>query len=133
MTEKTDKEVMQRAKEEERKILSLLQAAGINANKIELLNPVIENTAWMKIKLDDARETIKNSQIAITYNNGGGQRGVRENPLFKGYEALWKSYMAGIGRIFDSLPTEEEPAVVTDESRPQSVLSIIRAKHKELA
>ena len=133
MTEKTDKEVMQRAKEEERKILSLLQAAGINANKIELLNPVIENTAWMKIKLDDARETIKNSQIAITYNNGGGQRGVRENPLFKGYEALWKSYMAGIGRIFDSLPAEEAPAIVTDESRPQSVLSIIRAKHKELA
>ena len=100
---------------------------------MDALQPVIENTAWMKAKLDDARAAIKTAQIVVTYNNGGGQKGIRENPLFKGYEALWKSYMHGMNRILDSLPPEIVQAETEIIERPQTTLELIRNKHKKEA
>jgi hypothetical protein len=126
-------EIKARAESEQNRIINLLTDAGISDKRMKLLEPVIANTAWMKAKLNDAREAIKNSNIVISYDNGGGQKGIRENPLFKGYEALWKSYMIGMNKILDSLPPEAVQTEITEESKPQNVLSIIRAKHREEA
>jgi hypothetical protein len=92
-------EIKARAEEEQNRITDLLSEVGISDKRMKLLEPIILNTAWMKAKLDDAREAIKNSNIVISYDNGGGQKGIRENPLFKGYESLWRSYMAGMAKI----------------------------------
>ena len=126
-------EIKARAEEEQNRITDLLSEVGISDKRMKLLEPIILNTAWMKAKLNDAREAIKNSNIVISYDNGGGQKGIRENPLFKGYEALWKSYMIGMNKILDSLPPEAVQTEITEESKPQNVLSIIRAKHREEA
>lgn len=126
-----DIEIRERAEAERDRIAGILLAAGVSEKRMNLLEPVITNTAWMKAKLDDARAAIKNAQIAISYDNGGGQRGIRENPLFKGYSALWRSYMAGMNRIIDSLP--EEAVKIDEDAKPENVLSIIRAKHRRKA
>ena len=68
----------------------------------------------------------------MPYDNGGGQKGIRENPAFKGYESLWKAYMQGMNRILDTLPPEQIQAA-TDDIRPQTVLDSIRAKHSKPA
>lgn len=117
--------------EEAERLTELLEATGVKQKKIDLMRPVIENTAWMKIKLDDARVAVKNSQIAISYDNGGGQKGIRENPIFKGYEALWKSYMQGMAKIIDAIP-EEFSAIKQEEiQKPRTTLDAIRAKKHE--
>lgn len=126
-----DTEIRERAEAERDRIAGILLSAGVSEKRMNLLEPVITNTAWMKAKLDDARAAIKNAQIAISYDNGGGQRGIRENPLFKGYSALWRSYMAGMNRIIDSLP--EEAVKIDEDAKPENVLSIIRAKHRRKA
>jgi hypothetical protein len=126
-------EIKARAESEQNRIINLLTDAGISDRRMKILKPIILNTAWMKAKLDDAMEAIKNSNIVITYDNGGGQKGIRENPLFKGYEALWKSYILGMNKILDSLPPEAVQTEITEESKPQNILSIIRAKHREEA
>lgn len=126
-----DYEIRERAEAERDRIAGILLAAGVSEKRMNLLEPVITNTAWMKAKLDDARAAIKNAQIAISYDNGGGQRGIRENPLFKGYSSLWRSYMAGMNRIIDSLP--EEAVKIDEDAKPENVLSIIRAKHRRKA
>ena len=126
-------EIKARAEKEQNRINDLLSDAGISDRRMKILKPIILNTAWMKAKLDDAMEAIKNSNIVIAYDNGGGQKGIRENPLFKGYEALWKSYMLGMNKILDSLPPEAVQTEITEENKPQNVLSIIRAKHREEA
>ena len=126
-----DLEIRERAEAERDRISGILLSAGVSEKRMNLLEPVITNTAWMKAKLDDARAAIKNAQIAISYDNGGGQRGIRENPLFKGYSALWRSYMAGMNRIIDSLP--EEAVKIDENAKPENVLSIIRAKHRRKA
>ena len=118
------------AEKEKRRINKLLKSAGVSENRMKMLAPVIENTAWMKAKLDDAREQIRGSSIAIPYNNGGGQKGLRENPLFKGYENLWRCYIAGMGKIMDSLPEEyqEQEEKKEEKAAPATVLDFVRNK-----
>lgn len=125
----TDFEIKARAEEERNRMTELLDGAGISEKRMKLLEPVILNTAWMRAKLDDAREAIKNSNIVVTYDNGGGQKGIRENPLFKGYENLWRSYMAGMSKIIDCLP--DEIATVESEvaDKPKTVLELVRNRH----
>ena len=113
---------------EEKKRLSDL-AKGMPSNILEALQPIIENTAWMKAKLDEARELIKDSPVVIKYDNGGGQKGIRENPLFKEYEALWKSYMIGMCRILESMSEEDGIDVIQEDVRPKTVLQMVRNKH----
>ena len=128
----TDIEIKARAEEEQNRIIELLNEVGISAKKMKLLEPIVLNTAWMKVKLDDAREAIKNSNIVISYDNGGGQKGIRENPLFKGYESLWRSYMAGMAKLLESLPQEQIEQAAEIE-KPVTMLELVRNKHREKA
>lgn len=130
----TDTEIKERAEAEKNRIEDILSEIGISDKRMRMLEPVIVNTSWMKAKLDDAREAIKNSNIVISYDNGGGQKGIRENPLFKGYESLFKSYMSGMDRILSCLPAEQielETQVVIE--KPKTMLELMREKHKREA
>lgn len=125
-----DKTLKERAKAEQRRVRNLLKRMGLNNDQVKLLDPVIEHTSWMKAKLDDAKETIKESQIVIRYDNGGGQSGLRENPLFKGYESLWKAYMAGMREIFGSIPEGAEVVKKAEQEKPTNMLQIVQARKK---
>ena len=124
-----DIEIKARAEEEQNRITDLLSEVGISDKRMKLLEPIILNTAWMKAKLDDAREAIKHSNIVIFYDNGGNQRGIRINPLFTGYEALWKSYMAGMNKILDCLPAEQIEIETQVVESPKTMLELVRNKH----
>lgn len=117
------------AEEENNRILDLLNESGMKEAKIEALRPVIENVAWMKVKLDDTREKIKTSSVVVPYDNGGGQTGIRENPLYKGYESLWKSYMTGMSKILEAFPAEEMKKEV-EAQKPATVLEMVRGRHR---
>lgn len=121
------------ANDEKQRLNALLFSCGISEKKIQMLESVVENTAWMKAKLDDAREQIKGSSVAIPYDNGGGQTGIRENPLFKGYSALWKSYMSGMNTILSLLPREMASEEADNIEKPKTTLELIRNKHSRSA
>lgn len=103
---------------------------GVSSDVVGLYSTIIENVAWMKIKLDDTREAIKNSSVAIPYDNGGGQVGIKENPLFKGYSALWKSYIAGMNQIISLIPEQKEE-IIKEVENPRTVLELVMNKHKK--
>lgn len=117
------------AKKEAKRLRELLLNEKVSQQQIMLIEPIIENTAWMKIKLDETRESIKTSSVAMPYNNGGGQKGVRENPLFKGYEALWKAYMQGMEKILDQLPEESAKTKAQEIEKPKTMLELVRERH----
>ena len=121
-----------RADAEHDRITTILNDAGISERRMQTLAPIIENVSWMRAKLDDSRSLIKNSNIVVPYDNGGGQKGIRENPACKGYEALWKAYMQGMNRILDTLPPEQIQEATDNEIRPQTVLDAIRSKHNKV-
>lgn len=109
-------------------MVQILQTAGISGSRMDALVPIIDNAAWMKAKLDDARAEIKDSSVAIPYDNGGGQTGIRENPQFKAYEALWKSYISGMSYILQTLPPETAKEADT-EPKPATVLEMVKSRH----
>lgn len=128
-----DIEIKERAEEEQDRITDILKSTGVSDKRMRTLEPVILNTAWMKAKLDDAREAIKNSNIVISYDNGGGQKGIRENPLFKGYENLWRAYIHGMDRILSALPDEIATEQRIEMEKPKTMLELVRNKHKKEA
>ena len=115
-----------RIKEERARLLEIIKTAP--ENKRRALEAVIDNLAWMRVKMDDTREAIQDEPVAIEYDNGGGQTGIRENPAYKGYEALWRSYVAGIGKIIDAVP-DISADIVDTERNPKTVLEMVRKKH----
>lgn len=123
----------ERARAEIERIKGLLLEFDINPKRVKLLMPIIENTAYMKVKLDEAREVIQESSVVISYDNGGGQKGIRENPIFKGYEALWKSYMSGMNVILSALPAEVVKEETIKVAETKSMLELVRDKHRKEA
>ena len=128
-----DLTIAQRARKVQNSIKQTLTYYGASKQKVKFMMPIIENTAWMKVKLDDARELIEDSEIVIEYDNGGGQKGIRENPLFKAYEALWKAYVSGMAQIINILPEEKVQEVEKVVEKPKTVLELVRDKHKREA
>ena len=120
--------IEERTEEERQRLTALLFDYNIPEKKTDLMRDTIENVAWMKVKLDDTREVIKRSDVAIPYVNSAGEKGVRKNPLFDGYEALWKSYQAGMRTLLELLP-EKEPQIAQADS-PKTVLELVRERHK---
>lgn len=55
-----------------------------------------ENVVFMARKLKETRESMGKTPLIVRYNNGGGQAGYRENPVFKAYNAHMKTYLAAL-------------------------------------
>ena len=100
--------------QEHERLDALLERANVPQQQRDLLAPVIDNLSWMRAKLDDAREDIANSPVCIAYDNGGGQKGIRENPLYKAYLNLWRGYMAGIEKYSSYLPKDLQAEAAGD-------------------
>lgn len=123
-------EIEKRCAAERRKLARFLSKNGLNEEKIKSLDPVILNVSWMKSKLDDARTAIGEDGITVEYDNGGGQTGVRENPAFRAYEALWKTYLSGLDALLKLLPegAAEDPAL--SEVKHASALALVQGRRK---
>ena len=96
------------------RLMTILESSNVPQQRIDALRPLIDNMAWMRFKLDNARETIRDSNIVISYQNGENQKGIRENPLFKGYENLFKSYMSAYEKYYSALPKEAQEEAESD-------------------
>lgn len=126
-------EMDRRVSEEKKRLKGILVENNVSDRRIKALETVIQNTAFMKVKLDDAREKIGNSSVVIPYDNGGGQKGIRENPIFKGYESLWKSYLTGLERILACLPAEVAQVEEQVVEKPKTILEIVQNRHRKEA
>ena len=113
-----DMEIKARAEKEQNRINDLLSDAGISDRRMKILKPIILNTAWMKAKLDDAREAIKNSNIVISYDNGGGQKGIRENPHYVAFEHLMTTYTKSLKQLTEIIeagaPVRKASAIMAE-------------------
>lgn len=100
--------------EERERLESILDKADIPSQQRNALAPVIDNMAWQRVKLDETREMMKTAQVVCKYNNGGGQSGIRQNPIFKGYLELWRGYMLGLEKFTSVLPPDLQDEVAGD-------------------
>ncbi len=99
---------------EKNRLIALLNEAEVSEQKQESIKALIDNLAWQKVKLDETMEQMKDASVVCEYNNGGGQSGIRENPIFKGYVTLFRAYMIGLDKFTSYLPKEIEKQIETD-------------------
>lgn len=120
---------------ERNKLRKLFRDSKIPAHKMKVFEPIIENVALMKVKLDELRDEIAHEDFMVEYDNGGGQKGIRENPKFKRYESFFKTFMIGMSRIIDELPDEisGSEAVKIEGLMPKTVLDQVREKSRGTA
>ena len=120
---------------EKRKITKALRDAKIQPHKMKTIEATIDNVAMMKVKLDEMRELLIPADPVVEYDNGGGQKGVRENPVFKRYESFFKTYELGIDAIFGILDNEEGAGndMIDDSLRPKTVLGFVEEKRRDTA
>ena len=114
----------------ELKRLQRLTKDVIPDDKRTAIMPLMSNIAFLKVKLDQARVELMGESIFTEYDNGGGQTGVRENPAFRAYEALWKTYLSGLDALLKLLPegAAEDPAL--SEVKPASALALVQGRRK---
>lgn len=62
-----------------------------------------ENLFFMEGKLRETRRGLANQQVVIAYDNGGGQKGIRKNPIFEGYNHLMANYRKTLGQLAEML------------------------------
>ena len=99
---------------EHKRLEALLDRADVPQQQRDVLAPVIDNMAWQRVKLDEAREQMQDASIVCHYENGGGQSGERENPIFKAYRNLWRAYMVGLEKFSSYLPKELQDEAAGD-------------------
>lgn len=93
---------------------------------------------FMEEKLAETRAKMGGTDLVVAYDNGGGQTGIRKNPVYDAYNALLKSYIAAIdalGRIVGVAvePAQAEPEPAEDKIIAKSALDAFRARHRRTA
>ena len=78
-------------------------------NEQEHISELIQSADIMRVKLEETREKMKDADVIVPYNNGGGQSGTRENPIFPAYEKLMKCYQATLKQIRELTGAETVP------------------------
>lgn len=116
-----------RIETEKKRIYELLDRAGVKDSRRDALEVVIDSCAFMRVKLEDCQDAIKTSNVVIPYDNGGGQKGLRENPLFKGYEALHKSYLLGLDKIMAVIPKDAENAYTSFIDDANNTIELVKS------
>lgn len=126
-----DQDFSKREAAEKRKLTRLLKQNGVDADKIKAMESVIRNAAAMSVKLHDVSASISTEPLTVLYDNGGGQVGTRENPYFKAYENLLKSYLSYVNALMAQMPKKPAKEEVL-EFAPQNALELIQNRRKSL-
>ncbi len=89
-----------------------------------------ENVVFQCNKLRDTRRAMEKSgsQLVVAYNNGGGQSGIRKNPIYEAYNQLMGNYRKSLQQLNDLLRMYG----MEDATSPDSPLANILAEAAEL-
>lgn len=126
-------EINERIEHEKMRLTSLLDGTNISDKRREALEAVIDNLAFMRIKLECTVSEISEEGLSVPYDNGGGQAGIRENPAYRAYINMWKSYLSGIEKVIAALPAESKAIVEDDVQSEDNVLQIVMNRKRGIS
>ena len=79
----------------------------LDRNKLETVQKLIENAAFMSVTLQELQETINQDGCTCEYQNGANQFGVKKTPEVEIHLAMTKNYAAVIKQLVDLVPPEK--------------------------
>lgn len=96
----------ERIKKEIRRIKKFY--AELPKNKQEIVIPLIENAAFMRITLEDLQQVINENGAVEEYKNGKDQWGTKISSEAQAYNSIIKNYEKINSRLSDMLPDVQE-------------------------
>ena len=76
---------------------------GVDKTKHPNVVSLAENVLFMADRLKETMKDIGEQPITVEYDNGGGQKGTRKNPIYEAYTSLFNQFNAGLKRLDDIL------------------------------
>lgn len=70
----------------------------------EIIQPIVENAAFLRVTLEDLQDIVAESGPIEEYQNGANQRGVKQSAAVQSYNAMLKTYMAALKLLSDYAP-----------------------------
>lgn len=107
----------------------MTEAEAICAGIPEQMRPyaveLAENVIFQCNKLAETRRSLQktSSQLVVPYNNGGGQSGIRKNPVYEAYNQLMANYRKSLQQLNDLLLTYGIEEAQADDSPLARILA----------
>ncbi len=93
-----------------------------------------EEVLHMEAKLEETRREMGQTKLVIAYDNGGGQTGIRKNPVYEAYNALLRSYLSALDQLARMTQTAPQAAPQPAERPAQgSSLDAMRRKFRAVS
>ena len=108
----------ERVEGEIKRLLGIFEP-GLDDNVLKVMTPLIRNTAYITVVIDELHDEINKSGFIEEYNNGGGQSGVKESVHVKLHKDYSKLQKENIRCLVDYVPAAK---------KEDSMLSALRAK-----
>lgn len=93
-----------RIKEEFDRLIEIYEE--LPENKMQLVRPLIQNAAFMKVTLEDLQLSINQNGCSEEYKNGENQYGKKAAADLQAYNSLIKNYNTVSDRLEKMLPPE---------------------------
>ena len=100
--------------EEELKRISVW-FSDMDENQRAVIDPIMQNSAFMKVTLDDLQEIINKEGVVDHYKNGENQYGLKPSATLQSYNSLVKNYAAVNKTLFSLLPKKREKQLSPQE------------------
>ena len=91
--------------------------SGVTTMHDEALE-LAESVLFMAAKLEESRKQMEHEPLVVPYDNGGGQKGIRENPHYTAFEKLMATYIRSLDqltKIINENGSEQKPMGVLAE------------------
>lgn len=82
--------------------------ADLDKNKLQTVQNLIENAAFMSVTLEELQEKINAEGCTCEYQNGANQYGTKKSPEVEIHLAMTKNYTAVIKQLVDLVPPEKK-------------------------
>ena len=86
----------------------------IDGNQRAIVEPLLQNSAFMKVTLEDLQDIINKDGAIDTYQNGANQYGTKQSATLQSYNSLIKNYAAVTRTLSQLLPPEKKASSLYD-------------------
>ena len=102
----------------------------MNSNEREVLLPLIQNAAFMRVTLENLQDLIQRDGVVDVYMNGENQYGTKQSAALQSYNSLIKNYSAIIKSLKESLPPERRAAFSPSIPREKTAEEIAEERQR---
>lgn len=78
-------------------------------NERAMVQPLIDNAAFMRVVLDELQENIKQNGAVEAYQNGANQKGIKQSAALQAYNAMIKNYAGVVKTLAGLVPPPPAP------------------------